>query len=274
MLDRRMDYEWSHETHRQAVGGHEEFIAGADTQNQTRTAGGGQSGLCRRHSVDAAQRCAVAGFTAAVSQSGDLLAAAETVGRARRVAGSLAGAAGLTGPARAVVLGRDLPGCHVFSGPKRGSAVGKTKRGKGTKAVVLADGQGIPLGVLLASATPHEVTLAEAALATVRVPRRARGRPRVRPQRIIADRGYDSDPLRRRLRRRGIELIAPYRCNKRNKPYDDGRKLRRYRRRWKIERTFAWLQNFRRLQVRQDRILSVFQGFCHVACLLITLRYF
>jgi transposase len=126
---------------------------------------------------------------------------------------------------------------------------------------------------LLASATPHEVTLAEAALATVRVPRRSRGRPRMRPQRIIADRGYDSDPLRRRLRRRGIELIAPYRWNKRNKPYEDGRKLRR-RRRWKIERTFAWLQNFRRLQVRQDRILSVFQGFCHVACLLITLRYF
>jgi transposase len=96
----------------------------------------------------------------------------------------------------------------------------------------------------------------------------------MRPPRIIADRGYDSDPLRRRLRRRGIELIAPYRQWKRQKPFQDGRKLRRYRRRWKIERTMAWLGNFRRLQVRQDRILSVFEGFCHVACLFITLRYF
>ena len=52
------------------------------------------------------------------------------------------------------------------------------------------------------------------------------------------------------------------------------RRLRRYRRRWKTARTFAGLSGFRRLQIRQDRILTVFQGFCHVACLLITLRYF
>lgn len=140
--------------------------------------------------------------------------------------------------------------------------------------MVLADGAGLPLGVCLASASPHEVTLAEPTLAQVKVPRAGRGRPKMRPARIIADRGYDSDPLRRRLRRRGIELIAPYRQWKRQKPFQDGRKLRRYRRRWKIERTIAWLGNFRRLQVRQDRILSVFEGFCHVACLLLTLRYF
>lgn len=90
----------------------------------------------------------------------------------------------------------------------------------------------------------------------------------------MADRGYDSDRLRRRLRRRGIELVVPYRCTARNRPYQDGRKLRRYRRRWKIERTFAWFGNFRRLQVRNDRILSVFQGFCHLVCLMITLRHF
>ena len=72
----------------------------------------------------------------------------------------------------------------------------------------------------------------------------------------------------------GIELIVPYRWNKRNKPYEDGRKLRRYRRRWKIERTFAWFGNFRRLQVRPDRLRSVLQGFCPIACLLITWRYF
>ncbi len=93
---------------------------------------------------------------------------------------------------------------------KRGLAVGKTKRGKGTKAVVLADGEGIPLGICITSATPNEVTLAEPTLAGVRIPRCGR-RPRMRAQRIIADRAYDSDPLLRRLRRRGIELIIPYR---------------------------------------------------------------
>ena len=150
--------------------------------------------------------------------------------------------------------------------------MGKTKRGKGTKWMVLVDGQGIPLGALLASATPHEVTLAETTLAQVKVPRR-RGRPRQNPLRVIADYGYDSDPLRRRLKRRGIELIVPYRSNNRKQRYADGRKLRRYRRRWKIERTNAWLGFYRRLTVRYDRILTVYQGFFHLACLMIALRH-
>jgi transposase len=90
---------------------------------------------------------------------------------------------------------------------------------------------------------------------------------------VIADRGYDSDALRRRLLRRGTELIVPYCRGRIRRPFQDKRKLRRYRRRWKIERTNAWLQNFRRIQVRYDRILSVFQAFFHCACLVITLRH-
>lgn len=139
--------------------------------------------------------------------------------------------------------------------------------------MVVVDGQGIPLGVQLASASPSEHTLAESTLAQVRVPRLGRGRPRTRLRRVIADRGYDSDPLRHRLRQRGTELIVPYRSNSVLRRFEDRRKLRRYRRRWKIERTFAWLQNFRRLLVRHDRILAVYQGFFHLACLLITLRH-
>ena len=106
--------------------------------------------------------------------------------------------------------------------------------------MVLVDGQGLPLGVRLESASPGEVTLAEAALAEVRVPRR-KGRPRQKPERVIADRGYDSDPLRQRLQKRGIELIAPYRKNNKTRRYKDGRKLPRYKRRWIVERTNAWL---------------------------------
>jgi transposase len=139
--------------------------------------------------------------------------------------------------------------------------------------MVVVDGCGVPVGAQLASAQISEYRLAESTLCTVSVPRKGRGRPRSRLRRVIADRGYDSDPLRMRLKRQGTELIAPYRSNVRNRRFDDKRKLRRYQRRWKIERTNAWLQNFRRIQVRYDRILSVFQGFFHCACLLITLRH-
>src|SRR3974390_3825384 len=132
-------------------------------------------------------------------------------------------------------MGRDLLGRQLRSGEKRGAAVGKTKRGKGTKWMVLVDGEGLPLGVRLESASPAEVSLAEATIAEVRVPRR-KGRPRQKPKRVIADRAYDSDPLRERLQKRGIELIAPYRKNRRHRRYEDGRKLRRYKRRWKIGR--------------------------------------
>ena len=114
------------------------------------------------------------------------------------------------------------------------------------------------------------MTLLETTIEQIAVPRR-RGRPRKRPLRIIADKGYDSDPLRKRLKRRGIELVCPNRSNRRRKT-QDGRKLRRYRRRWKVERTFAWLGNFRRLVVRWDRSLTIYNGFFHVACLMITLR--
>jgi len=95
-----------------------------------------------------------------------------------------------------------------FVSAKKGAGVGKTKRGKGTKWMVLVDGQGIPLGAQLASASPAEVSLAESTLAQVKVPAWGRGRPRQKPRRVIADRAYDSDPLRERLRRRGIETVG------------------------------------------------------------------
>lgn len=93
------------------------------------------------------------------------------------------------------------------------------------------------------------------------------------PRRLVLDKGYDSDELRDRLLdERGIEVVCPHRSNRTRPPMQDGRPLRRYKRRWKVERTFAWLGNFRRLVVRYEHKLSVYQGFFHLACLLITLR--
>ena len=145
--------------------------------------------------------------------------------------------------------------------------------GKGTKWMVVVDGQGVPLGDYLHSASPAEVTLVEKTLASIRVRRRHQaGRPRQQPGRMIMDRGYDSDGLRKALRRRGIEPIIPHRKGRRKPPMQDGRALRRYKRRWVVERTFAWLGNFRRLVVRYDRSLTIYRGFFHIACFMIVLR--
>jgi transposase len=138
--------------------------------------------------------------------------------------------------------------------------------------MVVVDGQGIPLGNYLDSASPSEVTLVERTLNQVSVPRKGRGRPRKNPQRLIADKGYDSDPLRERLARRGIELICPYRSNNKQRKYHDGRKMRRYKRRYEVERTFSWFGNSRRLVVRWERDIVVYRAFFHVACLIVALK--
>ena len=129
------------------------------------------------------------------------------------------------------------------------------------------------MGKQLESASPGEATLAEKTLNQISVPRGGRGRPQKRPLRVIADKAYDSDPLRWRLLRRGILLLSPHRRGRRKPSLNDGREMRRYRKRWKIERTFAWLGNFRRLLVRYERHIKMYEAFFHVACLLITLGY-
>jgi transposase len=143
--------------------------------------------------------------------------------------------------------------------------VGKTRLGKGTKLMALADRSGVPLAVCAASACPHEVALVEEVLAASFVCER--------PERLIGDRAYDSDPLDAALREKGIEMIAPHRKNRRKPKTQDGRKLRRYKRRWNIERLFAWLGNFRRLVVRYERRAENYLGFVRLGCIVILLRY-
>jgi transposase len=89
---------------------------------------------------------------------------------------------------------------------------------------------------------------------------------------VIVDKAFDSDPLRNRLQHRGIELVCPHKRNRVRPATQDGRALRRYRHRWIIERTIAWLGNFRRLVVRYDRSLKIYQAFFHIACFMIVLR--
>ena len=142
--------------------------------------------------------------------------------------------------------------------------MGKTKRGKGTKLLAVADRAGLPLAVHTESASPHEVTLVQATL--------AQGFTAKPPQRLIGDKAYDSDPLDEALSQEGIEMIAPHKADRKKAATQDGRRLRRYRRRWKVERLFAWIQNFRRLVVRYEYHAKNFLGFVHLGCILILLR--
>jgi len=92
------------------------------------------------------------------------------------------------------------------------------------------------------------------------------------PARLIGDKAYDSDALDQKLRTEyGIAMIAP---NRRTRGQtQDGRPLRRYRRRWKVERLFAWMHNFRRLVTRWEYHVENFLGFAHLACLQLLLRH-
>lgn len=130
--------------------------------------------------------------------------------------------------------------------------------------MAVADGAGLPVALCIESASPHEVTLVDALL-------QARFLRKL-PERLIGDMAYDSDALDRRLARRHIDMISPHRSNRRRPPTQDGRSLRRYKRRWKVERLFAWLQNFRRLVVRYEYHAENYLGFLSLGCAFILLR--
>ncbi len=132
--------------------------------------------------------------------------------------------------------------------------------------MVLIDRRGTPLAVETASASPHEVNLIEPL-----IEKRVLSN---KPKRLIYDLAADSDPLRERLKQRRIELICPHRCNRSKPAKQDGRSLRRYKRRWKVERTIGWLQNFRRIVTRYEYHAHLFHGFVQLACIMITLRQF
>ena len=130
--------------------------------------------------------------------------------------------------------------------------------------MAVADRVGLPGAGHIAPASPHAVTLVEPTLAACVV--------EARPERLIGDKADDSDPLDARLAEQGIELIAPHRANRKQPKTPDGRPLRRYKRRWKVERLFAWLQNFRRILVRHEYHAENSLGFVQPACTIILLR--
>ncbi len=191
--------------------------------------------------VGAGYRSAVARASEQVSPVPDVPSPVPTVG-ARRQAGEDPAPAGyrVTDP-RAVAVGRGVHRRLLHGGEKRGFAVGPTKRGKGTKIMAISNDHSLPLAVSIQSASPHESQLVEEVLGQSFLDEL--------PERLIGDAAYDSDPLDDYLLETyDIELIAPHKKN-RKRLTQDGRPFRRYRRRWCVERLFAWLHWFRRLVI-------------------------
>ena len=230
-----------------------------------RAATTGAQSRARWHTLDSANRSTLGRSATAVSAKKHL---PQTLPGVDRIGGLCQDTNG-TGPglerSRRHRPERGFYRWNLCSGKKRGDGVGKTKKGKGTKIMGLTDAFGLPIAIDATSASPHEVTLVDDTLDACFLENV--------PEKIIGDKAYDSDKLDKRLaEERGVEMIAPHRGNRRKPKTQDGRALRRYRRRWKVERLFAWLQNFRRLVVRYEYHLKNFLSMIQLGCIVILLR--
>jgi len=219
----------------------------------------------QRDSVGSAHGCAVAGFATAIRVVPDSASSLPKLGAFRGDRKSAADSGRAPAQGRQTRFEGMFCGRDLCSGQKRGLQVGKTKRGKGTKIMGIADSHGLPLALRTESASPAEVKLVEATMDERLVA--------AVPERLIGDKAYDSDRLDQQLMENyGTEMISPNRRGRRIET-QDGRPLRRYLRRWKIERLFAWLFNFRRLVVRYEYHADNFQGFVHLGAIVILLRH-
>lgn len=227
-----------------------------------------QSRVPGRNHLGVAIGSAVEGSSAAVPEWRDMLASLA------RLAEEWCVASGVGSPARRSrrtrsappagdVHGRDLPGRE-----KRGDGIGLTKRGKGTKAEFLVSREGVPLAAVSAPASVGETKLVEPVLAQLN----EIGCSDVWPEIVIADKAYDSDELRDVAATVGIDLLAPHRRNRRpEKCTNDGRRMRRYRNRWRVERTFAHAGNYRRFTTRYERLVVTANAVVNAVCMLLVL---
>ena len=220
---------------------------------------GAAAGVPGRHTVGALYRRPLERFTRPIPQSLYLLASPSRLDPQWRLPRRLGPAAGKTLPAARDQLGGSLRRRLVCPGKKGGDDVGRGRKGNGTNYLLLTDGNDTPLAATITAANVSEVhaieTLVDECSAACR------------PRRLLYDKAADADWLRENLQARGIELICPHRENRTKPPTQDGRSLRRYKRRYRIERSISWLQNCRRLITRWEWYPELFEGFVHLACL-------
>ena len=147
-----------------------------------------------------------------------------------------------------------------------GRSVGPTKAGKGSKVMLLTDTEGVPMGVTVSSASPHEVRLIESLLETACY-------QIGNSKRLVCDRAADSSELKQSLKDKGLQLICPPINRTKQKPRKMSKRDRvHYKHRWKIERTFGWLKHFRRLTTRWEYLPELHLAFWQVAAMFTILR--
>jgi transposase len=135
---------------------------------------------------------------------------------------------------------------------------------KGSKHQVVTDARGVPLVAETTAANVPDVNPMIPLVDAIPPVRGKPGHPRRRPDRLFGDRGYDSDPHRRELRRRGIRP----RIARRRTAHGSGLGKSR----WYVERTLSWLHDFGRLRVRKDKSAAIHQAFLTLGCAMICLR--
>ena len=199
----------------------------------------------------------------------DLLAPAARLAPAWRVATAPPDPARALGAFRRDRLEPGGPRFLVGGGEKGGGHTGPnpTDKGKpGSKRHVVVDRQGIPLAICLTAANVHDSRLLEALLDAIPPLAGKRGRPRRRPTKLHADKGYDYPRCRAACRARGIvPRIA-------RRGIESTTTLGRHR--WVVERTLAWFNTrFRRLRVRYERRTDIHEAFLTIGCALISWNY-
>ena len=192
------------------------------------------------------------------------LVAWRTAGVWRALASRAAGATARRGPPR---LEQGFARQRIGARQKGGAETGPnpTDRGKaGTKRHLVVDGEGAPLGLTLSGANRHDSRMLAPILDAVPPVRGRRGRPRCRPHKLHADKGYDHRRCRRGCRAPGVvPRIA-------RRGIDSSERLERHR--WKVERTLAWFAQFRRLGVRHERRADVHLALTTLAAAVICIR--
>jgi len=164
----------------------------------------------------------------------------------------------------------DTSECYIdatfINGRGGGVDIGNTKCGKGMKIMAIVDRNGLPLSVSAYAANYHEVKLVQLSLDCYMI--------ETKPDFLIGDRAYDSDQLDKNLSDNNIKMVAPHKKNRKKSKTQDGRELRRYKRRWIVERFFAWIKNKRRLLSRWELYPKNFIGFVQLSAASLLLKRF
>lgn len=207
----------------------------------------------------------MARFTRAIPQSCNVLAAIAGMDEVRRLSPGVE-----TPPAKSRQtwwhrLGRSLRRRNLLSRKKRGADVGLTKHGKGTRIMLMVDSGGTPVSAFTCSAGRAEVHAIETLVEDSLLERY--------PEHLLYDKAADCNWLRDALNARKVELVCPHRKRRKHKR-QDGRALRRYWRRFVVERSISWLQNYRRLAIRYEYYDYLFEGFLQLACLFTIIKRF